>query len=339
MVESGHVGTLIVIGGDTAAALLGDALVVVHGSVRPGTALVESLVVDVPVITRAGGFGAIDALSELLWEHGVVTGAPFAITMGDASGVGPEIVLRVPPTAPCSTARWWCTATRRSCAHGADLLGLDVADRVIAHPSDAAPGRARGRRCRAARRRPTTVPAGSTRRRVRQPARTSRRPPMPPLAGDVAAIVTMPMNKEATQLTDPQFVGHTEFIAERCGARSVTMMLTADHAERVARRHAREHALLAARGDRAGAGTIACVDVIGLTARGAAPHSSRHRGSRCAGSTRTRGSTGCSAARTPSTSLPRSPRPSQRASRPAGRTRPTPCSSRRCTGTATTRSS
>lgn len=68
VVESGHVGTLVVIGGDTAAALLGDALVVVHGSVRPGTALVESLVIDVPVITRAGGFGAVDALSELLWE-------------------------------------------------------------------------------------------------------------------------------------------------------------------------------------------------------------------------------------------------------------------------------
>jgi uncharacterized protein YgbK (DUF1537 family) len=69
VVESGHVGTLIVLGGDTAAALLGDALVVVHGSVRSGTALVESLVVDVPVITRAGGFGAVDALSELLWER------------------------------------------------------------------------------------------------------------------------------------------------------------------------------------------------------------------------------------------------------------------------------
>jgi 4-hydroxythreonine-4-phosphate dehydrogenase len=30
-------------------------------------------------------------------------------------------------------------------------------------------------------------------------------------------------------LSDPTFVGHTEFIAERCGARSVTMMLTAEH--------------------------------------------------------------------------------------------------------------
>ena len=29
----------------------------------------------------------------------------------------------------------------------------------------------------------------------------------------------MPMNKEATQLTDPAFVGHTEFIAALCGVR------------------------------------------------------------------------------------------------------------------------
>lgn len=70
VIESGHVGTLVLIGGDTAAALLGDSLVVVLGSVVPGTALVESLVVDIPVITRAGGFGTDDALVDLLWGHG-----------------------------------------------------------------------------------------------------------------------------------------------------------------------------------------------------------------------------------------------------------------------------
>src|SRR5690606_34672918 len=32
------------------------------------------------------------------------------------------------------------------------------------------------------------------------------------LAGEIAAMVTLPMNKEATQLTDPNFVGHTELI-------------------------------------------------------------------------------------------------------------------------------
>ena len=36
----------------------------------------------------------------------------------------------------------------------------------------------------------------------------------------------MPMNKEATRLSDPRFVGHTELIAEICGAARTTMMLT-----------------------------------------------------------------------------------------------------------------
>lgn len=70
VVEGGHVGTLLLIGGDTAAAVLGDALVLVLGSIVPGTALIESLVVEVPVITRAGGFGADEALVELLWGKG-----------------------------------------------------------------------------------------------------------------------------------------------------------------------------------------------------------------------------------------------------------------------------
>jgi len=45
------------------------------------------------------------------------------------------------------------------------------------------------------------------------------------LAGEIAAMVTLPMNKEATQLTDPGFTGHTELIGEVCGSEDVTIML------------------------------------------------------------------------------------------------------------------
>jgi 4-hydroxythreonine-4-phosphate dehydrogenase len=45
------------------------------------------------------------------------------------------------------------------------------------------------------------------------------------LAGEIAAMVTLPMNKEATQLSDPRFTGHTELIGELCGASDVTIML------------------------------------------------------------------------------------------------------------------
>ena len=41
-------------------------------------------------------------------------------------------------------------------------------------------------------------------------------------------MVTLPMNKEATQLSDPTFTGHTELIGEICGAADVTIMLVSD---------------------------------------------------------------------------------------------------------------
>lgn len=68
LLRSGGFGALVVIGGDTAAAIVDGADVTVHGSVAPGTALATVDGIDVPVITRAGGFGARDALTELLWS-------------------------------------------------------------------------------------------------------------------------------------------------------------------------------------------------------------------------------------------------------------------------------
>ena len=41
-------------------------------------------------------------------------------------------------------------------------------------------------------------------------------------------MVTLPMNKEATQLSDPGFVGHTELIGAVCGASDVTIMLASE---------------------------------------------------------------------------------------------------------------
>jgi 4-phospho-D-threonate 3-dehydrogenase / 4-phospho-D-erythronate 3-dehydrogenase len=148
--------------------------------------------------------------------------------MGDASGVGPEIVLRRARAALLdgSTVVYGDAAILR---HGARLLGIDVPIDVIAGPADvhaealcvvdngllSAPDHRPGQ---------LDAAAGAA-------ARTSViRATDAALSGEVAAIVTMPMNKEATQIGDPAFVGHTELIAERCGVRSVTMMLTAEHA-------------------------------------------------------------------------------------------------------------
>ena len=140
-------------------------------------------------------------------------GAPLAITMGDASGVGPEIVLRSFAAGSLGDglvvygdeAILW---------HGAELLKLTIdwdrlpiVDLGLLTAGDHRPG-------------VLDAASGAAARSYVE------RATLDALAGKVAGVVTMPMNKEATQLTDLTFVGHTEFIAALCGTEKVTMMLT-----------------------------------------------------------------------------------------------------------------
>ena len=145
-------------------------------------------------------------------------GTPLAITMGDPSGVGPEIVLR--SFAAGNIGRdpndtdvvvYGDEAILR---HGAQLLDLTIewgrlpiVDLGLLSAREHRPG-------------VLDAASGAAARAYVE------RAALDALAGKVSGIVTMPMNKEATQLTDPTFVGHTEFIAALCGAQKVTMMLT-----------------------------------------------------------------------------------------------------------------
>ncbi len=137
-----------------------------------------------------------------------------AVTMGDASGVGPEIVLRT-----ASEGRLGDEVVVYGDAsileHGAELLGLDVA--VARHLNVVDLGLLRANQHQPGE---LSAAAGAAARAYVERATNDA------LAGTVAGVVTMPMNKEATQLSDPAFVGHTEFIAALCGTTRVTMMLT-----------------------------------------------------------------------------------------------------------------
>jgi 4-hydroxythreonine-4-phosphate dehydrogenase len=143
-----------------------------------------------------------------------MTTPPLAITMGDASGVGPEILLRR-----------WCQGDLGDdvvvygdasiLRRGAALLGLDIdwgrfplLDLGLLTADQHRPGM-------------IDAASGAAARAYVE------RATLDALSGAVSGIVTMPMNKEATQLSDPSFVGHTEFIAALCGVQKVTMMLTA----------------------------------------------------------------------------------------------------------------
>jgi len=59
-------GALVVVGGDTAAAVFGRATVSVQGTVTPGTAWATVDGFDMPVITRSGGFGSDRSLVDLV---------------------------------------------------------------------------------------------------------------------------------------------------------------------------------------------------------------------------------------------------------------------------------
>jgi 4-hydroxythreonine-4-phosphate dehydrogenase len=147
-----------------------------------------------------------------------------AITMGDANGVGPEIVVRRAAEGGLGddVVVYGDVAIVE---HGAAMLGLDVDVAAIHAPSEAVAGRL------------NVVDLGLLTAGDHEPGRLSaaagaaarayvERATHDALTGAVAGLVTMPMNKEATQRSDPTFVGHTELIAALCGAGRVTMMLT-----------------------------------------------------------------------------------------------------------------
>ena len=150
---------------------------------------------------------------------------PMAITMGDASGVGPEIVLRRAAAGQLDDdlVVYGDAAVLRA---GAQMLDLDVDVQVVDDPSQRRAGAL------------NVVDAGLLDAHDLMPGQLSAAAGAAArayvlaathdaLAGRVAGLVTMPMNKEATQLTDPTFVGHTELIAATCGVSRYSMMLAA----------------------------------------------------------------------------------------------------------------
>lgn len=150
----------------------------------------------------------------------------FGITIGDPSGVGPEILLnsfregelRHQVVAfgdlgvlQCCNERLGYGVPLHAVRAGEQLKPgcLNVRDFGLMTAVDVKPGQI-DRKSGAAAREYVVAAAKAA------------------LAGEIAAMVTLPMNKEATQLSDPVFVGHTELIGQVCGASDVTIMLASE---------------------------------------------------------------------------------------------------------------
>ncbi len=150
---------------------------------------------------------------------------PLAITMGDASGIGPEIV-----------AKALAGGDERAVVFGSHLvmsdivnrLGLDAEVRCIAAPEEARP-------------RPGVIDVVEATRIVELPpigqinavsGHASFDAIVAAIAaawsGKVGGIVTAPINKEAMACAGIRYPGHTEILADYSGAKRVAMMLAND---------------------------------------------------------------------------------------------------------------
>lgn len=150
----------------------------------------------------------------------------FAVTTGDSSGVGPEILLMAFRQGQIQypfvvfgdlevlefyddLLRYGVPFRKVSAAKDYQSGYVNVIDAGIMRRSDVTVGTLNKKSGLAAREY-VVAATGAT------------------LVGETSAIVTLPMNKEATQLSDAGFTGHTELIGDLCGAKDVTIMLASD---------------------------------------------------------------------------------------------------------------
>ncbi|NLK08952.1 MAG: 4-hydroxythreonine-4-phosphate dehydrogenase PdxA [Firmicutes bacterium] len=148
------------------------------------------------------------------------------ITMGDASGIGPELVLKAfcdqelsgdfivigdyEILAACSEILGYSAPLHKIHHLSESQQGmLNVWDLGLLNKSDLVVGKI------------SRQSGYAAYKYVWQATRMA-------LDGDIGAVVTLPMNKEATRLSFPNFTGHTELIAEICGQDNFTMMLASD---------------------------------------------------------------------------------------------------------------
>jgi 4-hydroxythreonine-4-phosphate dehydrogenase len=162
--------------------------------------------------------------------HAASPTAPVALTMGDPSGIGPEIIVRLAADPGRPKADLLVVgdvgALRRAAGQiGADLRILPVANAggVAALGPGALAVLPTGPDL------PGDLPVGQVDARSGAAAYASvQRAIDLALAGEVRAIVTAPLNKAAMALAGVAYPGHTEILADRCGVKDFAMMLAND---------------------------------------------------------------------------------------------------------------
>ncbi|OZC50926.1 4-hydroxythreonine-4-phosphate dehydrogenase PdxA [Rhodococcus sp. 06-621-2] len=241
-VERDRESDLVLTGGETARTVL-DRLEV--SRLIPVSEIETGAVLSMTpagrrVITRPGSFGGVDSLRVLAdslrssstdsKESFMSESTPLplvAVTMGDGAGVGPEVIV---PALLDATTISWCRPVvigdAKRLLSAAEVLGLDVDIAVVETIADAefTPGRinvidldllpddlAWGEL--------SAIAGDAAYQYIRVASELAVR-------GEVQAICTAPLNKEALHAAGHIYPGHTELLAHLTGTDEVSMMLS-----------------------------------------------------------------------------------------------------------------
>jgi 4-hydroxythreonine-4-phosphate dehydrogenase len=155
---------------------------------------------------------------------------PIAITMGDPSGIGPEIIVKLAADPERLDADLLVVGDAGVLRRTAERLGVSVPVVSVTHASDVTgregttlsvlqPGADL----------PEDLPVGEVDARSGAAAYAYVQKAIDlALAGDVRAIVTAPLNKAAMAAAGVAYPGHTEILADRCQVNDFAMMLAND---------------------------------------------------------------------------------------------------------------
>jgi 4-hydroxythreonine-4-phosphate dehydrogenase len=145
-----------------------------------------------------------------------------AITMGDPAGVGPEIIAKLAAARPAVS--WLVVGDAGMMVRALRTVGAHVGVRVIDRPRDVEDGALN--LIEAGERLPDDLTPGRIDSRAGAAAFAYVQKAIDlALAGEVRAIVTAPLAKEAMALAGVRYPGHTEILADRCGVADFAMML------------------------------------------------------------------------------------------------------------------
>jgi len=151
-----------------------------------------------------------------------------AITMGDPAGIGPEIIVKaLADHTVRPIARWVVVGDAEIWREAVATLGINVPAVVVQRLQDAESRSStifldRGQLQGAPLAGKLNAACG---RAALEYVRTAT---LLALHREVDAMVTAPLNKEAVVLAGEHFTGHTEYIAELCGAADSRMLLIND---------------------------------------------------------------------------------------------------------------